>query len=86
MCRDGGGRVAGVFERIGGTLAGKGGTGGAGDGPRSRGLYVETAADSENADVSVAVLLRPGCSSGHDRSGSVGLRSAAVEGREGSVV
>lgn len=87
MNREGGGRVAGVFEGIGGMLTGRGGTGGAGDGPRSRGLYVETAVDSENADVSVVVLLSPGCSSDHDRSGSAGLRSAAaVPGREGNVV
>lgn len=84
----------GAFERIAdGTLlaiAGNGGTGGAGDGPRSKGLYAETAglpsnaADSEYADDSVAILLRDGWSSDHDRSGSVGLwrSGAAVPGRE----
>ena len=98
-----GGLEMGVFDRIAdGTLlaigiAGNGGTGGAGDDPRSRGLYAETAgfpssaADSEYADDSVPILLRDGWSSDHDKSGSVGLwrSGAAVPGREaygGSVV
>lgn len=65
-----GGLEKGVFERIAdGTLlgmVGNGGTGGAGDDPRSRGLYAETAgfpssaADSEYADDSVPILLRDG--------------------------